>query len=407
MPPTNPLISTTADLDRALQTLRTHLQIDPRLAFDTEFIRERTFVPVLEIVQLAAGDQIVLIDVPALEGDLAPLYDLLLDPSILKIVHAGGQDVEILAARLSGRIPTPLFDTQVAAAFCGHGQQIGYGGLVQSLLGVSLSKEEGFADWSRRPLTEAMLHYAANDVRYLHAVHRALERGLEDRGRGEWAVEQTQRLLSTAATETAPADLWKRVGGRAGLGRRELAILRELAIWRDLEAQRRDKPRRTVIKDEPLVEIARRKPRAAAEILALRGMPPSLGERVAAQLAECVARGLALTDTALPVIDHQPPLDDQGAALLELLSAVAKVRALEEDLPPALLAPGDELRQLAIHRRKPDPNSPLFTGWRGQLVGDRLRAVLAGELSVAWDVRKGRLRLTPIRTVEDSTSPAR
>ena len=348
----------------------------------------------LEVVQLMAGDTVALLDIPALQGHLEPLAKLMHDPNVLKLLHAGGQDVEILAMVL-GAPPAPLYDTQIAAAFAGFAVQAGYGALVQSVLGVTLSKEEGFADWSRRPLTPSMREYAANDVRYLHALHDKLGERLRRRGRDGWAAEQTARVLGSAAAVTPREELWRRVGSRSGLGGRELAVLRELAIWRDDEAQRRDKPRRTVMKDEPLVEIARRKAKTGAEILALRGMPPGLGEKAAASLAVSVAKGLAVPEAERPRLDGAPPLDESGAELLELLSAIVRRRAIEEELPPSLLASSDDLRGLAIARRSPPPDHALFTGWRGGLLGEPLRAALAGKLGVAWDPKADRLVLVP------------
>jgi ribonuclease D len=353
-------------------------------------------------VQVAAerGALIGIIDVPALSGRLGGLGEILLDPAILKIVHAGGQDMEILTTLL-GALPVNVYDTQVAAAFAGFSLQTGYGALVQSLLGVRLSKEEGFSDWSRRPLTESMLAYAENDVRFLHALHDKLGATLEARGRSTWAVDQTTRILTGAAEEVPPADLWRRIGGRSLLDPRGLAILRELGQWRDEEARRRDKPRRTVIKDEALIEVARRAPRTPQEVLGLRGMPPNLGERAADGLAERVRRGLAVPEEERPRVESAPPLDDQGAALVELLSAVVRARALAEQLPPALLASGDDLRSLVAGRRVAKAAaSPLFSGWRGEIIGDSLRAVIAGELAVAWDAKEGRL---VFRTVKEAS----
>jgi ribonuclease D len=304
--------------------------------------------------------------------------------------------MEILASRI-GRLPEPVYDTQIAAAFAGYSLQTGYGALVQAVLGIRLSKEEGFADWSRRPLTPAMLAYAENDVRYLAALHSNLQNLLERRGRAAWAAEQTERLLTQAAEVTPVTELWRRVGGRNTLDSRGLAILRELAIWRDEEARRRDKPRRTLMKDEALVDIARRAPKTAADILALRSAPQNLGERAAEAIAGAVKRGLAIPEGERPRPEVAAPLDDQGAALVELLSAIVRIRAMEEHLPPSLLAGGDDLRALAANRRSATAlTGDLFTGWRGHLLGDDLRAALAGELAVSWDPRAGHLRL--IRT---------
>ena len=387
-------VSRPSDLaDLALQ-LKTAMGRDARLCFDTEFIRERTYAPVLEIVQVASGDGSVLalIDVPALRDDLQPLHALFTDPSVLKIVHAGGQDMEILSANM-GFVPAPVYDTQVAAAFAGWSLQTGYGALVQAALNVRLDKNEGFSDWSRRPLTDSMKRYAENDVRYLPALHQKLAALLEKRGRTQWAQEQTDRLLERAAEVTAPADLWKRVGGKNILDSRGLAVLRELALWRDDEAQKRNRPRRTTAKDEALIEIAKRLPQTAEAVLDLRGGPPNLGERAAGEIALAVRRGLAVPDKERPRPELPPALDDQGAVLVELLSAVVRALALEENFPAALLASGDELRNLAAVRKKPSlwPESPLFDGWRGAILGDTLRGILTGEKSVAWDGEAGRL----------------
>ncbi len=380
--------------------LRDALASDARLAFDTEFIRERTYAPVLEVVQVAAsgGALIGIVDVPAVRGDLGDLGDLLLDETIVKIVHAGGQDMEILTSLL-GRAPGPVFDTQIAAAFTGYGLQTGYGALVQTLLNVRLNKEEGFADWSRRPLTASMLDYAENDVRHLAPLHDRLTSLLAKRGRNAWADEQMRRTLAHSAEETAPEDLWRKVGGKNLLDGRGLAILRELALWRDEEARRRDKPRRSVIKDDALVEIAKRAPQTASVILGLRGMPPNLGERTATQLAERVARGLAVPDADRPFVESIPPLDEQASALLDLFGALVRLRASDESLPPSLLASGDDLRALAASARKnnglpPDlASGALFNGWRADLIGNDLAAVVRGETAFAWDPKKRRVAL--------------
>jgi ribonuclease D len=383
-----------AALARLAEELRAAMARDPRLAIDTEFIRERTYSPVLETVQVAAanGEVVAVVDAPALRGDLGPLGEMLLDASVLKIFHAGAQDLEILGARL-GKLPAPVYDTQVAAAFAGFGTQTGYGALVQALLGVRLSKEEGFADWSRRPLSPALLAYAENDVRYLHALHDRLTQMLGERGRTAWAGEQMERLLGGVLDEIAPEDLWRRVGGRNALDSRGLAVLRELAIWRDEEARRRDKPRRTTMKDEALVEIARRAPQTADALLALRGIPQNLGQRAAEALAERVRRGLAVSERDRPRRESPPPLDEIGVTLVELFSAVVHARALEEELPPALLATQDDLRHLAATRDRPRLDGPLFTGWRGELIGEALRGVLDGRLTIGWNAARGRLRL--------------
>ncbi len=393
---TSRYIADRRSLEELCAELESTLAQDPRLGLDTEFIRERTYSPVLEIIQISAvgGKLIAVIDVPAVNlFDLGPLGTLLLNPTITKVLHAGGQDIEILTQRL-GRPPVNVYDTQIAAAFAGYSLQTGYGPLVQSVLNVKLSKDEGFADWSRRPLTAAMLAYAENDVRYLHPLHDRLSATLEQRRRTVWAREQMERMAAQAAAEIPAELLYERVGGRNILDARGLAILRELAIWRDEEAKRRDKPRRSVLKDDILVEISRRGVSSAVEILSLRSAPQNLGERVAEALAGCVRRGLAVSPERRPQPETSIGLDESGSALVELLSAVVKVRAMSDNFPASLLASGDELRMLAANRRSPDRwPSDLFTGWRGEILGKDLRAAIEGTLAVRWDSRQGRLVL--------------
>jgi ribonuclease D len=363
------------------------LQKDPRLALDTEFIRERTYRPVLEIIQLALSTgEIALLDVPKI-GTLEPLYGLLHGQEVLKLLHSGGQDVEILTEH-TGKMPWPIFDTQVAAAFAGHPLQLGYGALVQSRLHVHLSKEEGFSDWSRRPITNEMRDYAENDVRYLHTLHTQISESLTARGRTAWANEQMERTLTHAATFAPPEDIWQSVQGRGSLQGKELAVLRELAIWRDEEAKRRNKPRRSVLKDDLLVEVAKRKPRTVDKILEMRVAPPNLGERVAAQLVEAVTRGSHAPAELWPQTERRVHLDEPAQALYELLSAAVRSLAATNDIPASLLASGDDLKALAATARC---NGPLFEGWRGAIVGEALEALIKGKNALRWDAKGRRL----------------
>ncbi len=391
--PASLYVADAAGLRTLAERLQPALAADPRLAFDTEFIRERTYKPVLEIIQVSTADGfIAILDVPALKGELGIMRDLFLDPSVVKILHAGGQDMEILASHL-GAPPTPVYDTQVAAAFAGYSLQTGYGALVQALLGVRLAKDEGFADWSRRPLSPAMRDYAENDVRYLHTLHDKLSAILEKRGRTGWASDQMLRSLLAGTEELPPEELWRKVGGKNVLDGRGLAILRELAAWRDAEARRRDKPRRSVVKDDFLIEIARRAATDTHAIQTLRSAPPNLGEKNAQTLADTVRKGLDVPPEDRPQADQSQPLDEQGSVLQEMLNTVVRLRAVEENLPPSLLASGDDLRALASERASPDFGGNLFAGWRGELVGKPLRDLLEGRLSIGYDPKRRRVVL--------------
>jgi ribonuclease D len=380
-------------LQHALAEVRESLSRDPRLALDTEFVRERSYRPWLELVQLATSDgRIVLIDTRVLDGKLASLGQLLDDKSILKLVHAIGQDAEILHTHL-GVVLEPVFDTQIASAFVGYALQTGYGKLVQSELGINLPKGDAMSDWSRRPLAGAMLDYAANDVAHLHKLHDRIGATLKSREREAWADEITAQTIRSMTGIVPPDELWRKVGGgRNTLSRKELSILRELCIWREEEARTRNKPPRSVMKDEVLVELARRAPATTRAVLDLRSVPPGLGERRAHEIVDAVKAGRAVPPDQQPAVELSPGLDDQGAALFELLSAVIRVRSIEADLPPSMIASSETLRNLAAIRRV-DAVGTLVPGWRGQIAGDDLRDAIAGRLSVAWSPDQGKLVL--------------
>jgi len=385
-------INTPEALEDSCIEIAAALRIDPRLAIDTEFVGERSYEPSLELLQAATADgEIHLIDVHALDGRLDALADILLDDDILKLVHAGSQDAAILRSHL-GRPPTPLFDTQIAAAYVGMQLQLGYGAIVRSLLKVDLAKDESYSDWTRRPIRTAMLDYAANDVAYLHALHDKLTAKLDRLGRAKWVDEACAQLVANAEEVPAPHELWRKVGGRGSLDARQLGVLRELCIWRDEEAQRRDRPRRSVVKDEVLVEIARRRPSSARALLELRSVPPSLGERTAADLVERVRAGLESPIDEEREYGDGASLDEHGSALYELLSAVVRVRSIEAEIAPTLLANADALRRVAATRRT-DASNPLFSGWREELIGRYLRDAIAGRLSVTWDAEREELAL--------------
>ena len=385
-------INTLEALESSCAEIYDALQADPRLAIDTEFVGERSYEPSLELLQVATVDgAIYLIDVHALDGRLDALADILLDDNVLKLVHAASQDASILRSHL-GRPPTPLFDTQIAAAYVGMQLQLGYGAIVRSLLKVDLAKDESFSDWTRRPIRPAMLEYAANDVAYLHALHDKLRAKMEKLGRTLWVEDACAHLVTNAEEVPAPHELWRKVGGRGSLDGRQLGVLRELCIWRDEEAQRRDRPRRSVVKDEVLVEIARRRPSNVRALLELRSVPPSLGERTANDLVERVRAGLNSPIEEDREFGESMSLDEHGSALYELLSAVVRVRSIEAEIAPTLLATADALKRIAATRRT-DATNPLFQGWRDELSGRYLRAALTGELSVAWDPKTEELTL--------------
>lgn len=385
------LIDTPAMLQQACDSFASTLQHDHRIALDTEFVGEQTYEPQLMLIQLAAPDgQIALIDPQRLMGQLGPLAELLNTPGLLKIMHAGGQDVPILKTAL-GAINGPWFDTQIAAAYVGYPLQVGYVRLIESEVGARLARDESLSDWGRRPIPESMLAYAADDVRHLHAAHARLAERLAGLGRGEWVAEATEDMVRGVSERVAPEDLWRKLARGTGLNGRELAVLKSLCIWRNEEADRRNKPRRSVMRDEALIELSRRAPKTMAALMNLRSLPNNLGERQAVALVQRIQQAQATPPNERPVMDTASvELDDHAKALNELLSAILRIRAIEADIAPGLIASADALRRLAATARAGDV-ATLFPGWRGALIGEDFRLALNGQLSVAWDPALGRM----------------
>ncbi|OLB60746.1 MAG: ribonuclease D, partial [Nitrospirae bacterium 13_2_20CM_2_61_4] len=285
--------------EAALRELSERLRDSDRLALDTEFMGEDTFAPRLEIIQVATDDLIAIIDrraVPLLDRFL----DLLTDPRILKIVHAGRQDLEIFSVE-GGATLTPVFDTQLAAAMVGYGTQIGYAQLVQQVVGASLEKTETFTNWAQRPLTPQQIEYALEDVRYLFALHAHLHERLKTLGRLEWAEEEFRRLQAVSGEEArAPQLRYQRIRGWESLRPRARGVLRELAVWREQEAQKRDRPRGRILRDDILLEIARRGPTTLAGLSNLRGVQPSQVDKYGESLVRAIQRGLSVPERELP-----------------------------------------------------------------------------------------------------------
>lgn len=378
-----------------LNSLCERLAASDRLALDTEFMGEESFQPRLEIIQVATEEVIAIIDHQAVP-DLQALFDRLADPRILKVLHAGRQDLEIFSVR-SGTVPVPVFDTQVAAAMVGYGPQIGYAQLVQQVLGIALEKTETFTNWAQRPLTPHQLQYAVEDVSYLLPLHRHLVARLSALGRVDWAEEEFRRLEASAGEQSrAPYLRYQRVRGWEGLNPRARGVLRELAAWREQEAQRRDRPRGRILRDEILVEIARRMPRTLEAMGALRGLQPSQLEKYGEALLSAMQRGLAVPERDLPQAEKRRRMDPETAGLADLLSTALRVRAVEASISPQLLASAADLEVFALERgRGAAEKLPILQGWRRGLAGEHLLQVLAGKLTVGYDPDTGEVRLFP------------
>ena len=388
---------------RALAELADHLAGFDILAVDTEFIREQSYVPSLELVQVAAPDgTVAAIDygvIGRFDGD--PFAELLVDPSVLKIMHAADQDLEMFHL-LTGVVPGPIWDTQLVTGLFGYTGRLGYQAVAENLLGQKPTKGETLTDWSQRPLTPEQLHYALEDVRFLIPLYDAEMKELEVLGRVDWAAEECERTRLNVermiATRADHQTLFLRVKGWSGLDRRGLAILRELAIWREQEASRRNRPRGSVMKDEILVELARRGPSQPNQLRALRGIQPRDIDRNADGILDAVKRGKAVPSEKCPVAEERgPQLDDAEAALASLLNAVLQVVAAEKMVSSTLVATvGDLQRLVEAYRRGKARDLPVLSGWRGELVGHTLGGILEGRISVRWDPKGKRLRLEAV-----------
>ena len=377
-------VTDTQTLVKLVEQLRTA----PAVGVDTEFMRERTYYARLCLIQVASDDVAAIID-PLVIDDLSPLADLVADPAVVKIFHAGSQDLEIFY-RLLGIATTPVFDTQVAATLAGFPQQVGYGALIKEMLGVQLDKGDTYTDWAKRPLSDTQVEYALNDVRYLPEVYRRLVTELDREGRSGWLAADFGRMQDPATYEVAPEEQWRRVKRISSLNRRQLALAREVAAWREIEAQRRDVPKRWVIGDESIVEIARRAPHTDAELAAVRGVPDKVSRSAQKGILEAVTRGLAVEEADLPSIAKRRRVQGDVDGAVDLMIALVRVRAREHGVAMPLLASRDDLERLAGGEREA---SPLLEGWRRSMVGDELVRLLDG--SVAMRLVDGVLVIEP------------
>ena len=366
---------------------------------DTEFMRESTYRAKLCLLQIAPAEgEPVAVDPLANGIDLAPLYDLLARAPVLKVFHAARQDVEVLLP-LAGGVPHPLFDTQIAAMVCGFGDSVGYETLVARLAGGRIDKTQRFTDWARRPLTERQLRYALSDVSHLRVVYRKLAAKLERTGRRSWLDEELAILTDPATYEALPEEAWRRIKVRGG-DRRFFAILREVAAWRETEADRRDKPRPWVMRDTALTEIAAQRPRSAKELAKLRSVSQRTAESATgAAVLAAVGRGLALPDEDCPTLPPRPEKPAAPAALTDLLKVLLTFKSEETGVARKLIASADDLDRIA---RGETNGVPALQGWRRALFGDAALDLVHGRLALA--VEHGTLRLLPCGGTGDRAS---
>ncbi len=369
------LITSSDELAAACRRFARHSFV----AVDTEFLRETTFWPVLCVVQVASDVEALAIDALAEGIDLSPLFALMADENVVKVFHAARQDVEIFW-KLAGVVPKPMFDTQVAAMVCGHGDQVSYSELVNSICHVAIDKSSRFTDWSRRPLAQAQIDYAIADVTHLRDIYRALLEKLNKSGRLSWLEDEMKILTSASTYEQHPENAWERLKNRARKPR-DLAVLMELAAWREKEAQTRDVPRARVLKDDALVEIALAAPQSAEALANLRACPRGMERaRAGAEILRAVEQGLARDLKTLPKIERDKRAPPGSAATVELLKVLLRQVCDQSGVAGKMIATVDDLEMIAADDRA---DVAALQGWRRKLFGAR-----------ALELKRGRLALT-------------
>ena len=390
----HPLIS---DSD-TLADLCARLSDGDFVAVDTEFMRESTYWPDLCLIQIGNAEEAAAVDPKADDIDLAPLLALLVDnEDVLKVFHAGGQDVEIVY-NLTGKTPHPIFDTQIAAMALGLGEQIGYSNLVDALLGHSLDKGARFTDWARRPLDKRQLDYAIGDVTHLAELFPKMLDRLRETGRGAWINAEMERLADPANYANEPSESWKRVRIQSRkadvLGR-----LKAIAAWRECEAQDKNLPRGRLLRDETLADIASHPPKHQKALAKIRGLPSSWASNdIGARLMQVVEHAEPLPDDELPARrNRKPGLGKEGALVADLLKLLLKIRSREIGVASRLIAKADELEQLAAGARE---DIRLLDGWRFEEFGSDALDLVEGR--VAFAVRDGKLKVTHTEE-EDAT----
>ena len=360
------------DSQEKLQTFCAMLADHDSLALDTEFLREKTYYAQLCLIQIACNGQLACVDPLALE-DIQPLLDIIYDPGRVKIMHSARQDLELFFD-ITGHLPDNIFDTQIAATLLGYGDQIGYAKLVKQMLGVTLDKTQTRTDWSRRPLTHEQIEYALDDVRYLHEIFTRQRAALAEMGRADWLTLDFATLSAVETYATPELQLWQRVRGSNTLHGVQLAVLQQLALWREHTARHKNRPRRWVLRDDLMIDLAKRMPTTPKQFEAVRGVETGL-LRQADTILALIKQARELPQEQWPRLPKYSQLTVAQEALVDAMMAIVKVRADQNSLTPAVLASRKDLEHVLLGKTE----LALLSGWRFELAGRDLQAFLQGE----------------------------
>lgn len=348
------------------------------ITVDTEFLREKTYYPKLCLIQVASREVEAVIDPLAEDLDMSSFYDLMKNESILKVFHAARQDMEIFFQKMDA-LPKPLFDSQVAAMVLGYGDQAGYETLVNKVLGKQVDKSARFTDWSMRPLSQKQLNYAQSDVTHLRDIYETFAKKLEEMGRTSWVEAETAYLIDPATYTVIPEECWKRVKSR-GTEPRFLAVLREVAAWREREAQGRDIPKNRILRDEALLDIAGTKPRDINALKKIRGVSDGFAEgKMGRGLIEVIDIAMGLDSDDLPRLPRKPRLPDGIGPLTDLLKVLLKRQSERHLIAARVVATSDDLEKLAS---QDNPEIPAMSGWRWEVFGKRALELKSGKLAI-------------------------
>jgi ribonuclease D len=381
------LTSLYIDTPAVLDTFCARIANAPWLAIDTEFMREKTYYPQFCLIQIATPDVAACID-PLKLTDLTPLYSIIYNSDIVKVLHACRQDMEIFF-HLRNKVPTPLFDTQIAAPLIGMNEQIGYAGLISDILNIQLHKGHSRTDWSQRPLTEEQLRYAADDVIYLAQAYPIIRERLEASNRLGWLEAECAVLSQTETYNVAPESAWKRIAGTAQLRNKAQAVLKALAAWREQTARDENLPRGWIIKDDAVLDLARQQPQLADKLRQVRSMDERSIKRYGSVICRIIAQALKQPADINGANEKPAQRSANLEALLDTLGAIVRLIAENNKLNPGLLASRKDLELFLTG----DEESRLLQGWRQQMAAETLQAYLDGKTSLS--ARQSKLALIP------------
>ena len=357
---------------------------------DTEFLRDKTYYSKLCLIQIADDNEYHAIDTLAGGLDLAPFYDLMTNENVVKVFHAAKQDIEIFVNQ-ANVVPSPLFDSQIAAMVCGFGDSIGYEKLVMALCNETLDKSTRFTDWSRRPLTERQIEYALGDVTHLRTIYKKLREKLDKNGRESWLKEELEELQSVQTYIIKPEEAWKRIKIRNS-NRRFNAVVHRIAQWREEQAQSRNQPRNRIMRDEVLLELSAVRPQHTNALTSIRGLGPNFASSKGGKsVIEAIGEAMALPDDQLPVIQRRRPPSQNNDPIVELLKVLLKLVCKRENVASKLIANVDDLEKIA---ENDNANVKALSGWRYDLFGKDALALKNGE--VAFAIKDGEVAVFPV-----------